>query len=211
MLERRGHKRSGRSPGRGRGRGSGGADVSGASGADVGGSTGRVVAVLILQIAMFAYFQVVEWVPLFPWNDLAGANVQGPLDLMVGALQITLIAWTSRGSTPSLRVAAAFYGVWLTLQVVNWWVPYILGADDETREAYARLFARTHKFLPPIADHPIPDSNHVVLQILLSLVLVALFVAMRERPAARPAGPATSRRSSTRYRTPRKPAPPFRP
>ncbi|WP_324718043.1 hypothetical protein U7230_07205 [Carboxydochorda subterranea] len=137
-------------------------------------SASHVAKALIPQIVLLAYFQIVEWVPLFPWNDLAGGNPQGGLDIAVGAVQTALIAGTASGNRQALHVAQAFYGTWLALQVVNWWVPYFFGAGDAAMESYARQFGRTHKFLPPIADHPVPDSNHVVLHALLVWTLVEL-------------------------------------
>lgn len=130
---------------------------------------------LVPQMVLFLYFQAVEWIDLFPWNDLAGGNPQQPLDIALGGLQLALMAWTSRGSRVALRVAGVFYGLWLALQVASWWPPYFFGTGNGAGEAYLRFFGRTYKFLPPIADHPVPDANHVVLQLLLGWLVVALF------------------------------------
>ncbi|MCL6600992.1 MAG: hypothetical protein K6T81_19990 [Alicyclobacillus macrosporangiidus] len=66
------------------------------------------IRVVIPQIILPIYFQIVEWVPLYPWNDLADGNSQQPLWQRI---------W-------SLRIAVALYGIWFVLQVANWWVPY---------------------------------------------------------------------------------------
>lgn len=130
---------------------------------------------LLPQVALAIYFQVVEWIPLFPWNDLSRGNPQAGLDVAVGVVQAVLIAWTANGGTWGRRLAGGFYAVWLALQVWNWWIPYLFGAGQTGPEVYARLFGNTHRFLPPIAERPAPDSNHVVLHILLMWGLVSLF------------------------------------
>lgn len=132
------------------------------------------VYAVIPQVVLLLYFQLVEWVPMYPWNDLSNGNPQAPLDLAVGVTQVALIAGTANGSREAIAATRVFYGAWSGLQVVNWWVPYFFGADEATKQAYARHFGRTHKFLPPIADHPVPDSNHVVLHLLLAWTLVEL-------------------------------------
>lgn len=121
------------------------------------------IRVVVPQIVFLIYFQIVEWVSLYPWNDFSYGNSQQPFDLVLGIVQITLVIWTFRRSKWSLRISLVFYAIWLTLQVLNWWVPYFFGASESIREVYLRMFGRTIKFLPPIGNHPIPDANHVVI------------------------------------------------
>ena len=130
---------------------------------------------VLIQGILLAYFQLVEWVPLFPWNDLRWGNPQKGLDLALGGAQAVLMVGTRRGSRRALQLGLLFYGVWLGLQLIGWWVPYFAGASPEMQETYARHFGATLKLLPPIGDHPVPDANHLVLQVLLVLTWLSLY------------------------------------
>jgi len=43
-------------------------------------------ASLLIQGTLFAYYQIIEWVNLFPWNDIRRGNGQATLDLIVAAV-----------------------------------------------------------------------------------------------------------------------------
>jgi hypothetical protein len=61
---------------------------------------------------------------------------------------------------------------WLLLQIQSWWLPSVFGITASGMRFYQHWFSQTLKVLPQIADHPIPDVGHMVLQgcILLALV-----------------------------------------
>jgi hypothetical protein len=148
-----------------------------------------VRAAVISQLVAAIYLQVVEWVDLFPWNNVAHGNRQEGLDVILLLVQAVVI-WAFLRRTLWLMVAGwGFYAVWLWLQVVTWWKPYLFGGR---RVGPNWWFARTYKFLPAIDQRPVPDANHVVLQLLILVVLAIAGVAIvsvvragasRRRPA----------------------------
>ena len=119
------------------------------------------------QLAAAAYLQLIEWVPLSPWNDLSRGNGQEGLDVVLGIAMLALAAGTLARKRAVMALAVLGYGVWLALQIQTWWVPYFFGASPRWARIYSIWFGRTVKFLPAIGDHPIPDACHVVLHVLL--------------------------------------------
>lgn len=79
----------------------------------------------------------------------------------------------------------AFHSVWLSLQILGWWVPYLFGATPQHMDMYNRVFARTYKVLPSFPNHPAPDAMHFVMQILLLVVVVSSAAALLGRPGHR--------------------------
>ena len=140
-----------------------------------------VVVSIILQALLLIYLQLHEWVPLFPWNDLSPGNPQRPLDVVLGAVQAAVIAGFALRWLPLMAVGLVLYAGWLALQIVDWWKPYLFGTTERRRRAYQKHFGRTYRFLPAIADHPVPDAAHVILQILLAGVCASGAVALVQR------------------------------
>lgn len=124
------------------------------------------------QLAAAVYLQVIEWVPLFPWNDLSHGNGQEGLDVILGVVTLLLAVGTARRTTIAMAIAIVGYAAWLALQLETWWVPYVAGASPGWQRIYSAWFGRTFKFLPSIKDHPVPDASHVVLQLLLIAAIV---------------------------------------
>jgi hypothetical protein len=46
---------------------------------------------LLLQSALLAYYEAIEWINIFPWNDIRKGNGQARLDWIVTAVVIVLI------------------------------------------------------------------------------------------------------------------------
>ena len=66
--------------------------------------------------------------------------------------------------------------IWLLLQVRQWWIPYLLGPTPihkDFRWYTEHGYSETIKFLPAIADRPVPDAEHIVQQALSVLVVAA--------------------------------------
>ncbi len=136
------------------------------------------VAAAVTQAALALYLQIIEWVDLFPWNNVRGGNGQEAFDITIGAVQAGLILAAWKGMRSSLAAGAALYAIWLILQVRAWWMPYLWGASEDRMRHYARWFGETYKFLPPIGDHPIPDAAHVLLQIWIVTALAACVIGL---------------------------------
>ncbi len=142
---------------------------------------------VILQFITGAYLQTVEWVDLAPWNDVASGNRQATFDIVLLVVQAAVLLVFLRRWLWGMIAGWSFYFVWLWLQVSGWWKPYLVGGRHVGAEWF---FARTYKFLPPLGDRPVPDANHVVLQLLIVAVLAASGVAIISRVRSWPTGAA---------------------
>jgi hypothetical protein len=142
---------------------------------------------VVIQILAAAYLQLVEWVDLFPWNDLSKGNAQEKLDIAILACQALVAFWYVRQRLSLMIIGWLAYTVWLYLQVDSWWRPYLLGGRTVGPNWY---FAKTYKFLPQIGERPTPDADHIVLQFLLLAVLIssaiAIWKALHVRRARQP-------------------------
>jgi hypothetical protein len=121
------------------------------------------------QLLCAGYLQFIEWVPVFPWNDLAHGNDQEVLDVILAVLQLAVAAGFALRRRWAMALGFVGYALWFALQLAGWWRPYLFGGRTVGPDWY---FARTYKFLPVIDDRPTPDVAHVVLQISLLVVLI---------------------------------------
>lgn len=131
----------------------------------------------VAVFALGAYLQLVEWVDLFPWNDVRRGNGQGGLDLALAALTILLVLGLWRESRVAAFATVVATGAWGALQVSTWWIPYFAGASDSWNRTYQRWFAQTIQVLPREPGHLPPDANHIVLQALIGVTFVAALAA----------------------------------
>ena len=133
------------------------------------------------QIAATAYLQLVEWVPMFPWNDLSRGNMQERLDVAMLVAGVMIAVWFAAEWLWLMCLGWAAYATWLVLQLDSWWRPYLFGGRTVGPNWY---FAHTFKFLPQIGERPTPDANHFVLQLLLIAVLISGGVAIWQTATA---------------------------
>ena len=147
----------------------------------------RPSAAVAWQLVTAAYLQAVEWIPLYPWNDLSKGNMQEMMDIGILAAQLLIALGFFRGRLVLMCAGLAAYGIWFYLQVDSWWKPYLFGGRTVGPNWY---FAHTYKFLPQIGDRPTPDANHIVLQLLLVGVLLSGGIAIFRQwsSTARPDG-----------------------
>ena len=133
---------------------------------------------LISQIVLLIYIEVIEWVNLFPWNEIRRGNGQAGLDIAIGAVMIAAIIATLLRLRIVMVIAAALYSIWLWLQIDTWWVGYFTGASPTWKRTYARFFSQTVQILPRDADHLPPDACHFVLQVLIVVALATTVFAI---------------------------------
>ena len=130
-----------------------------------------------LQLLLLIYLQVIEWIDLFPWNDIRGGNGQELLDVTLGAVMIAALAATYRRWRPGVWLATLVYAVWTGLQIETFWVPYALGASKRWARIHEANFAHTIQWLPSRGNHLPPDASHFVLQLLLLITLAVTGLA----------------------------------
>ena len=138
-------------------------------------------AAIVLQILLLAYWLTIEVVALFPWNDVvirpAGYDLRASLALNALPL-LACTALFALGVRPLALVSALGYGFYLALQVWTWWKPFIIGASSAWQATYAESFARTLKILPAYGTRLPPDAQHITLQLLTLLTLLATAIAV---------------------------------
>lgn len=132
---------------------------------------------LFSQIALLVYLEVIEWVNLFPWNDIRRGNGQAGLDIAIGLVMIAAILATTRRLRTVMAIATTLYAIWLWLQIDGWWISYIQGASPAWKRTYARFFSQTIQVLPINGDHLPPDACHLVLQLLIVVALATTGLA----------------------------------
>ena len=127
----------------------------------------------LLPLLFLSYQILIDWVNLFPWNDLATKTAKTRLlELLLNYSPLLLIAYGFHQPTPSTKLYALIGSVAYLLGHLNaWWRPYLLGATSKEQAEYQQYFSRTYKFLPAIGDHPIPDGEHVVLGVICLLMV----------------------------------------
>lgn len=136
---------------------------------------------LIIQGALLAYYQAIEWVNVFPWNDIRQGNGQASLDLMVGVVVGMAMLATWRGIRWAMAAGTGLYGLRAWLQFDSWWMPYFRGASPAWKRTYGRFFGETIKFLPWYGLHLAPDACHMVLQALILAAVVGGVLAVLQR------------------------------
>ena len=129
------------------------------------------------QALLLLYLEAIEWVDMFPWNDVRRGNGQEVLDVALGVLMAGAILATYRRWRFGMIGAAAVYVLWLFLQVATFWTAYIGGASPQWQRIHAANFAQTVQWLPRSGTHLPPDASHFVLQILLVMALVTTTAA----------------------------------
>ncbi len=135
---------------------------------------------LLLQSALLAYYEAIEWINIFPWNDIRKGNGQARLDWIVTAVVIVLNGITLIRLKWGMIAAVLGYGFWLWLQIDGWWLPYIRGASPGWARVYSRFFSQTVKFLPSFGTHLAPDACHIVLQGLVAGAMVTTLLGIVE-------------------------------
>src|SRR5690625_2591920 len=136
----------------------------------------------ISQIMLLVYFAVTTLINLYPWIDLSKYTPKEKItEAAVNAITIIIGNTFMISKKQALMVIAAiFCFLFLLVQLVDWWMPYITGKHLKQfpRELYDSHFQDTLKILPPIKEHIIPDAQHNVLQFLSLEVFIVSLLAI---------------------------------
>ena len=114
---------------------------------------------------------------LEPLNDLSqqgdqlASTLSGLIPFGLAALTIVFV--------PNVWLVLFWTGyafVWLALQIVTWWIPYLFGGSAEHWSGYAD----TLSVLPTLDGRLGPDVQHLVLQV-LSLAMAVMLTILTSR------------------------------
>lgn len=84
-----------------------------------------------------------------------------------------------RRSTLAAVSALMFDLIWLVLQILTWWIPYIFGTAKSWQVKYGR--GPTTKILPSFGLHVAPDAMHLLITILVVAALWTGVATLRTR------------------------------
>lgn len=82
------------------------------------------------QIALVLYWEITEYVNLFPWNDVATLNIQTQIrDSLVNDLPKLLFIYAFiKGVRWLMGMSIGFYALWLAAILNQWLIPYLFGS-----------------------------------------------------------------------------------
>jgi hypothetical protein len=83
---------------------------------------------------------------------------------------------------PRPGYVADYWVIYCAITLVSaigmWYVPYFLGASEEKKRDYSRMYAATRQALPPRGDNPRPNLLHLCFHLLFVINLL-LALALR--------------------------------
>jgi hypothetical protein len=139
------------------------------------------VATATAIAAMLTYFVATNHIELPPLNNLADAGPQLPSTL-VAVIPFTVYALGfAFGRRPVMVVGAVHSWIWLALQIRQWWVPYLFGPSPVHRDLSwfeDGGYADTLHVLPAVAGRPVPDVQHLILEVVSAGVAMCATVAV---------------------------------
>ena len=133
---------------------------------------------VIVPLVWLAWLIVIDWVPMYPLNDLTHANVRQRV--LAGVINypfpLVISGAVALHQTWSLIVATALCLLVLNGHVRSWWLPYFGKSSDAQRELYQREYSRTLKILPTEGRGVVIDVQHMVVGALSLLMLVTTLI-----------------------------------
>lgn len=129
---------------------------------------------------MLAYFVVTNHVPLYPWNNLdeAGSQWLSTLNALI-PFGIYAAGFALGRHWPMLIGVVHSY-IWVLLQIRQWWIPYLFG-ETPLHSSFGWYvehgYDDTVSILPAIGSRPVPDAQHLVLELLSLVVVVTMTTA----------------------------------
>jgi MFS superfamily sulfate permease-like transporter len=143
-----------------------------------------------LQIGIILYWEITQYVDLFPFNDVVGLSMQENIaascanDIPKASIILILLVclrWMTRPWYQCLYASSLiYYIVFLGIQLFIWWPRYIFGANPEQLKDYNDKFARTIKILPAFGNHIAVDLQHNILQLWTLAIIMVMFITLKK-------------------------------
>jgi phosphatidylserine/phosphatidylglycerophosphate/cardiolipin synthase-like enzyme len=130
----------------------------------------------ILTGLLLIWRLALDYIPLGRLNDLSRKSARSRRrDFTIHYIPLALIFLLSlltyrMASAVAVVLALAYAAV----QVINWWLPYFRGGTDSQKARWEGAYGRTHRILPHIKDHSVPDTSHLITGILTVVVFITL-------------------------------------
>lgn len=131
---------------------------------------------VILTAALLVWRLAYDFVPMYPLNDLARRTVKSrnrdwTVHYVPLGLALLLNLSPNRLAVLFGLVIALLY---TAVQVVSCWLPYFQGGSEGHKNRWEQLYGRTHRILPRIRDHAVPDTSHIITGLLTLLMVVGI-------------------------------------
>jgi hypothetical protein len=142
---------------------------------------------LILQIVIILYWEITQYVNLFPYNDVTSLDFHDSLaaslanDVPKIFIIIVFLVGLHRLKNPLfpwfVASSVIYYMVFLGIQLSIWWQRYLFGATAKELQDYNEKFGETIKILPSFGNHVPPDLQHIVLQTITVTIIIVTMIA----------------------------------
>ncbi|MBA2392800.1 MAG: hypothetical protein H0V70_08640 [Ktedonobacteraceae bacterium] len=140
-----------------------------------------MISAVTTPLALAVYLFIINWIDLFPWNNVRAVSVRRKLLLsLTNYPLLCFIAWAFLLGIHVLMVGAfvmmsIFYGIFY---IVSWWIPYFYGLSERQQQEYERKSAGTVTILPRIGKRPVPNVERMIAGGLIVLMFVSAIQAM---------------------------------
>jgi hypothetical protein len=123
----------------------------------------------LLPLVFLAYQILIDFVDLFPFNDIASRDKRlRKYEVLGNYPPLLIISFCFYyDSTVSVWIGFILTCIIFVMHLFAWWIPYFFGVPQSAKKDYDRYFTRTLKCLPMIKDHVVPDIQHCGVGMLL--------------------------------------------
>jgi hypothetical protein len=142
---------------------------------------------IILQFTIILYWEITQYVNLFPYNDVVGLNFHDNFaaslandvpKIFIIIVFLVGLRWLKNPWFPWFVASSViYYMVFLGIQLSIWWGRYLFGASAEELQDYNEKFGDTIKILPSFRNHVPPDLQHLVLQTITITIIIVTMIA----------------------------------
>ncbi|MDF2937312.1 MAG: hypothetical protein K0Q90_2685 [Paenibacillaceae bacterium] len=141
----------------------------------------------ILTGLLLVWRLALDYIPLGRLNDLPRKSAKSRRrDFTIHYIPLALMFLLSLSPYRAAAAAAIVLALaYATVQVINWWLPYFKGGSDSQKARWEGTYGRTHRILPRIKDHSVPDTSHMITGILTVVMFITLGSHLLAGPAAK--------------------------
>ncbi|SDI97232.1 hypothetical protein [Nonomuraea jiangxiensis] len=133
---------------------------------------------MLAPLVWLGWLVLIDWVPMFPLNDLAAISAEDralaalanyPIPLLIAGAVALDRTWT--------RITAIVLStLCLAGHLMSWWIPYFGPATAAQRADYQKYYTETLRFLPTAGHDVVIDVQHTVVALLTLAMLAATIV-----------------------------------
>ena len=161
-----------------------------------------MTATVIVQVALLAYHQITTWVDLHPFNGVRNYTskerwIEAGVNALLMGLPIVGFGFHVRSL---MRFGVVYYPVLFAMELIIWWIPYVMEPRGRVRSAYNLLlsiatsnfgtsdaltdwlatYRRIHSgtviILPKREGRIVPNLEHTILHIWTAITAIVTIV-----------------------------------